>query len=313
MILNFTVAWFEDDDGWYGKPYEKIYELIRSFNFNPDIIRFYNANPNVIKDKLDDKTVDLILADYDLGNKDITGANAIQTLRDKQVFADALFYSTIGVEELKEKMKSNILEGAYCAYRNSPVFFELIEKLIQKTVKQTESPLYIRGLLMDSVSEFDTKLKEALQKYLSVINDNTEKVSAINKYAYENIIEQININKNKSDDLYKKENNSSFIIEALDSLLMDSNKLSRIINKIFKTDFPSVESMKNFHSNYESKILSERNNLAHAKKEPEASGAFYFERKDGESITYDSEKCSEIRANINTYEKLISDILNYIR
>ena len=71
--------------------------------------------------------------------------------------------------------------------------------------------------------------------------------------------------------------------------------------------------MHNFHDNYDKKILKERNKLAHAKKEPEVGGAFYFTDKDGNRTNYDSDKCREIRENINYYSELLGVILDEIK
>ncbi len=90
-------------------------------------------------------------------------------------------------------------------------------------------------------------------------------------------------------------------------------KLSQIANKIFKEKYKQYSHIQNFHDNYDKNILKERNKLAHAKKEPEADGAFYFTDKDGNKTYYDSYKCRGIRDNINYYCELLDNIFEFIK
>ena len=213
--------------------------------------------------------------------------------------------------ELQKSMKAEVLEGVYLSIRDDEIFYPKVRELIGKYIKRSENIINIRGLLMDSVSEFDDKLRDTIKKYLSIISDNPQKLIIINKYAYDLVAKQLEEKTNKAIEFNKADN---FIISAMDdSFLIDSYKLSRIVNEIFKKNYPNVDFMKGFHSKYEEKIIKERNKLAHAKKKTEIDDVFYFESKDGENTNYDSEKCSEIRKNINEYGNLVTEMIKYIK
>ena len=113
---------------------------------------------------------------------------------------------------------------------------------------------------------------------------------------------------------YKNLRKDNFITSALNNTyILDSFKLSQIVNNIFKTKYPVYDKMKSFHNNYNSSILSERNKLAHAKKEPETDGAFYFvDPKSGEKTVYNSQKCRRIRREIIFYNQLLDEAIDVI-
>lgn len=48
------------------------------------------------------------------------------------------------------------------------------------------------------------------------------------------------------------------------------------------------------------------------KKEPEKDGNFYFLKKDGKKVIYNSDKCNQIRKNINYYNSLLDKIIDVI-
>ena len=153
----------------------------------------------------------------------------------------------------------------------------------------------------------DEKLKDVIKKFMSISGDGIR--SFLDKYAYDKVIEQI------SDKIkYVEDNSEGFILNILsDSYILDSYKLSMIVNKIFKKYYPEYSDMRNFHDSYWKDILKERNQLAHAKKEPEADGVFYFIDKTGNRTDYNSAKCREIRAKINKYDRLLNEVIDYVK
>ena len=165
----------------------------------------------------------------------------------------------------------------------------------------------MRDILVDSLSEFDEKLRFVIMKFCSSYS-RTKKEEEINKYAYRLIVKQLDDNKGKCDTF--KGNN--FLTNSLtNSYLVDSAKLAQIVQHIFNKHYPEQKYRKDFYDTYLKKIITERNNLAHAKKETAGDGLFYFE-KDGVKIVYDSVKCSEIRSNINSFDKEIGEMIELI-
>ena len=304
MSMVFNILWFEDNEEWYETNRESIEEYLKNKNFVA-VFKHYDST-----DKIDEVTqiceYDLILVDLKLDHN-TKGTNAIQSIRGKNILSDALFYSSDGVDKIRSEMGMEIFEGVYFSSRDDVLFESKVEKLIDKAVRRMEDIISTRGILVDSLSEFDEKLRQVIIKFCSSYSD-TEKGSEINKYAYELIVDQLNDNRRKCDSYI--ENN--FLTKALkQSYLVDSAKLARIVQHIFNKHYPEQMYRKDFYDTYLKKIITERNNLAHAKKEIEGEGLFYFERN-GQRITYDSEKCSEIRSDINCFTEEIDKMLGLI-
>ncbi len=310
MNTDFNILWFEDKEEWFKSIRSEIEEYLEDLCFKPKIAYYKSIFDPTLEATIERTSFDLIFADLNLNQDDKEndkGSEAITLLRNKNILADVLFYSTDGIDKIQSVMKSEVFEGVYTSVRDDILFPDKAKQLINKIVKRSEDFLNIRGMVMDNVSEFDEKLKDVIKKYLALCSDQ-ERLD-LNTYAYEKVTNQISENSQQAEAI--KEN---FIINAFEySFLIDSFKLSQIVNKIFKQKYKSYSKMHNFHDNYDKKILKERNKLAHAKKEPEVGGAFYFTDKDGNRTNYDSDKCREIRENINYYSELLGVILDEIK
>ena len=310
MNTDFNVLWFEDNEEWFNSIREEIEEYLNDLCFNLRITHFKSVLDENLEKYIENKNFDLIFADLNLNqddNENDKGSEAISLLRKKNILADVLFYSTDGVDKIKSIMKSEVFEGVYTSVRDDTLFPDRAKQLIDKIVKRSEDFLNIRGLVLDTVSDFDEKLKDLIRKYLAISNEKDRTV--INDYAYEKVCDHMKKNLSKA-----KKYKDNFIIDALEnSFLIDSFKLSQIVNKIFKDKYKDFAPMKNFHDNYDLKILKERNKLAHAKKEPEANGVFYFEDKIGNKTIYNSDKCREIRSDVNSYTELLDEAFEVIQ
>jgi len=305
MNTKFNILWLEDADDWYPAARSKIEKYIEIHNFIPHITRLISPDEEAIK-ATENIRYDLVLVDYDLKNK-TRGSDGIRALRDNNVWADVIFYTSKSLGALEDEMKSQILEGVYRTSRVDPYFSDKVKNIIDKIIKRSEDIINIRGMVMDYVSEFDTMLRKIIEKYLSIA-DSDEDFAFINTYAKKIVHKSIDDAKKQADKIEA----DAFYVSVMDTLLIDSSKLSRVVNKLFKTRYPNCEEMKNFHYDYEETILKERNNLAHAKKKDDSTGAFSFIDKDGKETVYDSTKCSEIRAAINKYGKLLVSAIDYV-
>ena len=301
MSIKFNILWFEDNEEWYETNRENIEDYLAEKNF---LVQFYHYDST---DKIQEITAfydyDLILVDLKLDHN-TKGTNAILAIREKNILADALFYSSDGVDKIRSEMGMGIFEGVYFSSRDDIVFESKAENLIDKAIRKTENIISTRGLLVDCLSEFDEKLRYIILKFYSSYVD-TEKVLELDGYAHDLIISQMEINKEKCNQMISEH----FLLEALEgTYLIDSAKLARIVQHIFSKHYPQHKYRKDFYDTYCKNIILERNNLAHAKKEPQGDGLFFFE-KEGYRIVYDSMKCSEIRANINSFDKEIGKMI----
>lgn len=304
MSMKFSILWFEDSEEWYETNKESIEEYLTYKNFVTDFTHYDSA------DKISEVTTigeyDLILVDLKLDHN-TKGTNAIQAIRDKNILSDALFYSSDGVDKIRKEMGMGIFEGVYFSSRDDVLFENKVEQLIDKAVRRMEDIVSTRGILVDSLSEFDEKLRFVIMKFCSSYSG-TEKGNEIDKYAYDLIVKQLEENKTKCDSYVE----SNFLANVLkNTYLVDSAKLARIVQHIFNKHYPEQRYRKDFYDTYLKKIINERNNLAHAKKESKGDGLFYFE-KDGKKIIYNATKCSEIRSNINSFDKEIGKMVELI-
>lgn len=304
MSMKFSILWFEDNEEWYETNKENLEEYLASKNFVAEFKRYNSA------DEISEVTTffeyDLILVDLKLDHN-TKGTNAIQVIRDKNILSDALFYSSDGVDKIRSIMGMGIFEGVYFSARDDILFESKAEKLIDKAIRRMEDIISTRGILVDSLSEFDEKLRLVIMKFYSTYAD-TPKVDEIDKYAYKLITKQLSSAKNKCDAL----NDSNFLGKVLTSTyLIDSAKLAQIVQHIFNKYYPEHCYRTDFYDTYKEKIITERNHLAHAKKETKGDGLFYFEN-DNQKIIYDSKKCSEIRSNINQFTGEIEKMLDLI-
>lgn len=303
MNTTLNIMWFEDNDEWYTAMKEDIDDYIRQHCFVPNFVR---EKRSTIKDHdLLKFTYDIIFVDFKLLD-DTKGTSAIQTIRRNNILADILFYSN-DRDQIIEAMKENVLEGVYTSPRDDIVFPARVKELIDKNIRRSEDILNVRGMLMDHVSEFDEKLKRVIDKYYKEKNG-TDKISVIDQYAFQKVVKQYEDNIKKCTEF----NEEGFLLNALGkSFFIDSYKLSLIVNEIFKLDYQQYHEMRGFHEVYNQKILVERNKLAHANKESNEDGYFYFEDKSGKTI-YNCEKCEEIRSELNKYDTLLTKIVEYI-
>ncbi len=304
MSMKFNILWFEDNEEWYETNKENIEEYLVNKNFVAEFKRYDSANK--ISKVTAFSEYDLILVDLKLDHN-TKGTNAIQTIRNKNILSDALFYSSDGVDKIRSEMGTDIFEGVYFSSRDDILFENKVKKLIDKAVRRMEDIISTRGILVDSLSEFDEKLRFVIMKFYSSYVD-TAKGSELDKYVYDLIVKQLHNNKKKCDSL----NDSNFLGKALaNTYLIDSAKLAQIVQHIFNTYYPEQRYRKDFYNTYLKKIIIERNNLAHAKKEVGGDGLFYFEKNE-KRIVYDSQKCAEIRCNINQFDDEIEKMIELI-
>ncbi|WP_428770519.1 hypothetical protein V1L52_01440 [Treponema sp. HNW] len=305
MNVEFKILWFEDADEWYKPTKEDIENYIIELSFKPEFTRLKAVSESDIKTILTENSFDLIFADLNLERKE-KGDKAIKLIRENNVLADVLFYSTDGIRKIKQVAQVDMLEGVYLSSREEDLFPVKAKQLIDKIVRRSEDILNVRGLLMDNVSEFDEKLKTIILNYISICN-NKDDIDELNRYAYEKVSSQLENHIKKI-----KKIEGDFIRQAMEqSFFIDSYKLSMITEKILQK-YPDFIQNKKFHKDYDIKILKERNQLAHAKKEPLSKTLFYFVDTNGKKISYDSKKCREIRQSINEYHEFFDDIITKI-
>lgn len=310
MSIDLNILWFEDTTTWYNNICRKLERYVKDRNFLLKVTRFNTVNTEQLVKLLHEKHFDVIFIDLNLLGS-IKGTSAIEVIRRQNILSDILFYS-VQKNDIEDQLSKKFIEGTYVCSRENYEFIPKAKKIIDKNILKTENVLSIRGLLMNNVSVFDQKMKLIISKYLDLATEDEK--NSLDRYVekqgrdFYNKISKVHQNSTSASEGYLKA-----VLEQERAYVMDSDKLARVVNKIFKmlkssNDDKYDERYDNFVDNYRSNILKERNLLAHA--ETDGVHGFKIENQDGGIITYDSVKCNEIRGNINRYNNLFEETLH---
>lgn len=303
MGVEFNILWFEDTEEWYHAIKEDIESYLKKKNFITSFLRYENSEQLFKMETFG--VYDLIFVDLKL-DRGTKGTDVIKEIRRRDVLSDVLFYSSDGIDRIKNEQGTEWLEGVYFSPREENLFLEKAKQLIDKAVRRMEDVLSTRGMLVDSLTEFDEKFRWIIETCYDNFSDESKK-NELDDYAYKLVTEQICKNKKKCESLRQER----FLMFALrKTYFIDSAKLAQIVHHILKKYYPQYNCDKNFFEVYLKEIIVERNNLAHAKRKVETD-VFCCE-KNGKEIVYDAKKCSEIRSSINKFDDKIKEIRSFL-
>ena len=156
MNTTYRLLWIDDDDDYIVSAIELIEGAVREHKMFPTI-KTYSVFSEYQKCELENFDIDvfnlydLIIVDYALS--DTTGDKLIRDLREHNIFTDIVFYSSNYKAMQDEVKKGDQLDGVFFARRED--LTSVIDKVIKKNLKREYSISNIRGLIMDSTSEFD--------------------------------------------------------------------------------------------------------------------------------------------------------------
>lgn len=183
MDLTFRIIWFEDVDEWYNTTSRRVSRYIKNKNFKVDIMRIKKASDfDLTEYQL--QNYDLLIIDYDLEKiyekdcvKSIYGTDIIHMIRNGNFLNDILFYSSHGFDIINQVMKREGLEGVFLADRNNGEFIEKVQLLIDKAIRRAENLINIRGIVMDTTSGFDNKIRDLVSIMWPVLGDKEAEIA----------------------------------------------------------------------------------------------------------------------------------------
>lgn len=331
MDLTFKIIWFEDVDEWYNTISRRVQKYIESKNYKVNIHRIKEASDYYNIDKLELYNCDLFIIDYELekeynqdGKKNIYGSDIIQMIRDGNFFNDILFYSSHGYDVINNIMKKRGLQGVFITDRNSREFFDKVKSLVDKAVRRSSNIINIRGIIMDTTSEFDNKIKDLIniiwpllnnEKETKIVNNIKNKILKSNIKTAEKLKNKYtNITKENIDDLLNERDFSAMRKARLLSWCIESNEeLKNKLQTFFKESLQlhnDDESIK-FFDQYNNDIIKYRNALAHVKNSPLDSTQI-IGKVNGDEIIFDQNLCDELRKKLLNYEKILNNMYDYI-
>ncbi|MFA6104497.1 MAG: hypothetical protein WC721_20080 [Victivallaceae bacterium] len=293
MNLCYSVLWVDDVKTWVTAKNRmfRAYLAEKSLELSDDYCDTIKEAEDKIKIS---HNYDLILIDYKFGIKR-EGDKLIQLIRDMKIFSTIIFYSQDGEEILRNKLANRKLEGVFCLDRRTGFESSKFKDIISNTIRRTEDPNFIRGLVMAETSDLDMSMLDVKKAIFSSKKLTKEKHAAVEKKAKEYIIVQSNQNKQQAEDLQ--------VSELILKPFFDSNKKHRLLKHLLEKS--ESESLKN----YASEIIDERNIFAHAREEISSAGQkVLISHIDPTPRIIDENLCKAVRSNIKKYKVIFQGL-----
>lgn len=317
--MTYKILWIDDAEDYVDSTKELVVQAIQNRFMDADI-ESYSDYDEFKSEKLEnfDATsfdfYDLILMDFALSGT--TGDAVIRELRSKEIYTDIVFYSS-DKENMESSLKnSDQLNGVFLADRAN--LLEIIGRVVQKNLKREYRISNIRGLIMDSTSEFDYICKSTTIALFEKLS--SEQQDVIVRKAKEYVESAASKSGQNFEGLNKKVG-KSFIKTAIQSVeyVMDNKDRYALMGLIVKFFDDGPIAQEDFSQKYSDELIKPRNKLAHAKlvygkchqklhpiknrSIPSCDG-----KCDSCSNEYDMEKCESLRAAIYNYYKVFQNI-----
>ena len=330
MDLTFRIIWFEDVDEWYNTTSRRVSRYIKNKNFKVDIMRIKKASDfDLTGYQL--QNYDLLIIDYELekiyekdGVKNIYGTEIIHMIRNGNFLNDILFYSSHGFDVINQVMKQEGLQGVFIADRNNGEFLEKVQLLVDKAIRRAENLINIRGIVMDTTSGFDNKIRNLISiiwpilgdKEAGIANDIKKKILKENIKTAEKLDKKYpNIDANNIDELLSERDFSAIRQARLLSWCIESNEMiKKKFQEILKEylNLNNGEEKAKFFELYKNDIVLYRNALAHVKNTPSIDSKMIIGEVDGKTVQFDQQLCDELRKKLLSYENILDEMYTFI-
>ncbi len=314
--LTYRVIVIDDEEDLYEDYVEFIEEKLAVEGYKLEHERFEELSE---LDGVSLHDVDLFLVDLKFGKQDL-GPKFIEKIRENHL-TDILFYSSDS-GAIQARRASGAFEGVFYAIRdeNKKTILPMIEKLIGKMVKRSNTPLSSRGIVLGCVAEMDNIIKEKVATLLALLSpEQREKILTKSlKIYFDSYKGQSGKIRNfwgfdfhegmrkwsdvktlcKDDKLDELANNIA---------ITDSNKNFRVLLEIYKElrgEDSTYKAIMGFMD-----LLSDRNIFAHVQEELNEKGHYQFKRlNQDEYLVLTEEKCRELRKALINYSTQINSI-----
>jgi len=293
MKLKYKILWIEDEKNSIKIKAKNIRKYLEDdYGFEclesditildyEEFVEDYIDN-NELKPGSDIEKYDLLLVDFNLGEKEHTGDKLIQIIRDNNIYSEILFYSS-DLDSLISKLNQHFIDGVFTSVRDE--LENKVKKLIKVTIKKVQDVNNLRGLIMAEVAELDRIKEKIIVKATLITNgfDTKKYILKTLKKSYSDNLKQV--------EKYKEDN----IEIILNKLYVDSDKKARTITKV-ENNFDEKK--------YRSTILKNRNMFAHVEECDGVDEKGKACKLIGD-IPFTEAKCIEIRKEIKEYKKIL--------
>ena len=304
MRLKYKILWIENEKDWVESIEDQIQEYLEDLGFVYEKKLISKEEKNI-----DYNDYDLILIDLNLADQP-NGAELISKIRNVGAYTDVVFYSAMGIDDLRAKGKEKELEGVYYSGRTPEAsFVKKVKAVIDSTIKKVQDLNNLRGLVMAEVSELDSRMTSLIEKYF-IEKGNGTKTATFKKHLVDDV-EKATKRKlsesEKCDKLCKHKWNGLTISEIVQDFEFDASRKARAVKLIIEEEkYPYKAKNKNFYEDYRIDMLSMRNQLAHCVSIIKDVKEI-LKTKD-EDIEFDDAKFKSIREQIKAYNGLFDDI-----
>lgn len=320
MNTMYKMLWIDDSEDFIETAQELIEDSVKQNNMIPHL-SIYSQFKDYKENELDNFDVEIfnlydqIIVDYALSGT--TGDVIIRDLRSRNVYTDIVFYSS-NYETMKQEMKNNaeLLDGVFFSTRED--LTSTVDKIIKKNLKREYNIANIRGLIMDSTSEFDYICRTTTLALFDKLSDDKKEI--IVDKAKEFVGNAESNSKNNFSKLSSK-NGSKFLKAAMESVdYVMSNKDRYAIMSLVVREFDSDATWnETFSDKYQLELIKPRNDLAHnklfygnCKKKLHIAKKKQIlqcnENCDECSSKYSIEKCEDLRKLMFYYHQLLNDV-----
>jgi CheY-like chemotaxis protein len=301
MKLKYKILWIENEQDWVESIEDQIQEYLEDLGFNYEMKLIGKEEKDIAYNDYD-----LILMDLNLADQP-NGAELISKIRELGSYTDVVFYSSMGINELRNKGKEKELEGVYYSGRTpESSFINKVKAVIDSTIKKVQDLSNLRGLVMAEVSELDVKMMDIIKKYY-VQNETEELKNTFHKHITKKLEERF---KKALEGCEKKEKvcYHKWKNEPIESIIpqMEAAQLAKAVNYLIPADLYSPVRA-NFFEDYKAEIVDTRNQLAHCASKIE-DGKEILITRDGDK-TYNDESIKEIRKSILKYSEIFTKLL----
>ena len=304
MRLKYKILWIENEKDWVESIEDQIQDYLEDLGFIYEKKLISKEEKNI-----DYNDYDLILMDLNLADQP-NGAELISKIRNVGAYTDVVFYSAMGIDDLRAKGKEKELEGVYYSGRTpESSFVKKVKAVIDSTIKKVQDLNNLRGLVMAEVSELDLRMTSLINKYF-IEKGNEAKTTTFKKHLV-NDAEKATKKKltasEQCDKLCTHKWSGLTISEIVQDFDFDASRKARAVKLIIDEEKYSYEAKNgNFYEDYRIDMLNMRNQLAHCVSITK-DGKEILKTKDGD-VEFDEVKFKSIREQIKAYNGLFDDI-----
>ena len=323
MNVNYNLLWVDDDDDYIDATIDLLKDTIISNSMKPNI-KPYSSFDEFKANELDNFDIDIfnqydqIVIDFALSGA--TGDEIITTLREKNIYTDIVFYSS-NYDSMVDSMKQKShLDGVFFAERED--LTSVVDIVVKKNIKREYNIANIRGLIMDSTSEFDYICKIVSLELFEKLDPS--KQAEIVKKA-EDYVQNAKAKSERNFSTVLSKKDKALLKKAMESVyyVMDNKDRYSILSSIVR-EFAGEEIFNDdFSEQYYIDLIKPRNDLAHNKLYYGHCKKKLYVAKKKEKLEcdqkcdeckskYDIEKCEKIRAVIFGYYNKMVDLNNNI-